>query len=156
MVTTKQRMTVQGGAVRSVLVDGDGFRSAQDIHATLRLRGKPVGLSTVYRHLQSLVEQGVADVIQSPDGEATYRYCGETTSAHHHHLVCRKCGHTKEVKARAVERWAAEIASKFDFSDVDHTVEIFGTCASCRGTAEDSASTADEGLRPQPMESKSK
>jgi Fur family ferric uptake transcriptional regulator len=156
MVTTKQRMTVQGGAVRSVLVDGDGFRSAQDLHATLRLRGKPVGLSTVYRHLQSLVEQGVADVIQSPDGEATYRYCGETTSAHHHHLVCRKCGHTKEVKARAVERWAAEIASKFDFSDVDHTVEIFGTCASCRGTAEDSASTADEGLRPQPMESKSK
>ena len=156
MVTTKQRMTVQGGAVRSVLVDGDGFRSAQDIHATIRLRGKPVGLSTVYRHLQSLVEQGVADVIQSPDGEATYRYCGETTSAHHHHLVCRKCGHTKEVKARAVERWAAEIASKFDFSDVDHTVEIFGTCASCRGTAEDSASTADEGLRPQPMESKSK
>jgi Fur family ferric uptake transcriptional regulator len=156
MVTTKQRMTVQGGAVRSVLVDGDGFRSAQDLHATLRLRGKPVGLSTVYRHLQSLVEQGVADVIQSPDGEATYRYCGETTSAHHHHLVCRKCGHTKEVKARAVERWAAEIASKFDFSDVDHTVEIFGTCASCRGTAEESASTADEGLRPQPMESKSK
>ena len=155
-MTTKQRMTVQGGAVRSVLVDGDGFRSAQDIHATLRLRGKPVGLSTVYRHLQSLVEQGVADVIQSPDGEATYRYCGETTSAHHHHLVCRKCGHTKEVRARAVERWAAEIASKFDFSDVDHTVEIFGTCASCRGTAEDSASTADEGLRPQPMESKSK
>ena len=155
-MTTKQRMTVQGGAVRSVLVDGDGFRSAQDIHATIRLRGKPVGLSTVYRHLQSLVEQGVADVIQSPDGEATYRYCGETTSAHHHHLVCRKCGQTKEVKARAVERWAAEIASKFDFSDVDHTVEIFGTCASCRGTAEDSASTADEGLRPQPMESKSK
>ena len=92
-----------------------------------------------YRHLQSLVEQGVADVIQSPDGEATYRYCGETTSAHHHHLVCRKCGHTEEVTARAIERWAAEIASKFDFWDVDHTVEIFGTCAPCRKTAEKSA-----------------
>ena len=139
MVTTKQRMTVQGGAVRSVLVDGDSFRSAQDIHATLRLRGKPVGLSTVYRHLQSLVEQGVADVIQSPDGEATYRYCGETTTAHHHHLVCRECGHTEEVTARAVERWAADIASEFDFSDVDHTVEIFGTCAPCRRTVNESA-----------------
>src|ERR1039458_1149526 len=148
MAATKQRMTVQGGAVRSVLGAGAGFSSAADISATPRHGGKPVGLSTVYRHLQSLVKQGVADVIQSPDGEATYRYCGETTSAHHHHLGCRKCGHTEEVKARAVERWAAEIASKFDFSDVDHTVEIFGTCASCRGTAEDSASTADEGLRP--------
>ena len=132
MATTQQRTTVQGGAVRSVLVQSAGFSSAQDIHAALRRQGKPVGLSTVYRHLQSLVEQGVADVIQSPDGEATYRYCGETTSAHHHHLVCRKCGHTEEVKAPAIERWAAQIASKFDFSDVDHTVEIFGTCAPCR------------------------
>jgi Fur family ferric uptake transcriptional regulator len=132
MATTQQRTTVQGGAVRSVLVQSAGFSSAQDIHAALRRQGKPVGLSTVYRHLQSLVEQGVADVIQSPDGEATYRYCGETTSAHHHHLVCRKCGHTEEVKAPAIERWAAQIASKYDFSDVDHTVEIFGTCAPCR------------------------
>jgi Fur family transcriptional regulator, ferric uptake regulator len=136
MTTTKQRATVQGGAVRSVLVAGTGFSSAQDIHASLRQQGKPVGLSTVYRHLQSLVEQGVADVIQSPDGEATYRYCGETTTEHHHHVVCRKCGHTEEVTARAVERWASEIASKFNFSDVDHTVEIFGTCAPCRRRAE--------------------
>src|SRR5674476_1406110 len=139
MATTKQRATVQGGAVRSVLVDGTGFRSAQDIHAALPLQGKPVGLSPVDRHLQSLVEQGVADVIQSPDGEATYRYCAETTSAHHHHLVCRKCGHTEAVKAPAIERWAADIASKFDFSDVYHTVEIFGTCAPCRRTVNKSA-----------------
>jgi Fur family transcriptional regulator, ferric uptake regulator len=139
MATTKQRATVQGGAVRSVLAEGAGFNSAQDIHASLRLQGKSVGLSTVYRHLQSLVEQGVADVIQSLDGEATYRYCGKTTTAHHHHLVCRECGHTEEVTARAVERWAADIASEFDFSDVDHTVEIFGTCAPCRKAVNESA-----------------
>jgi Fur family ferric uptake transcriptional regulator len=141
-MTAKQRSTTQGGAVRAVLVEGTGFRSAQDIHAALRLQGKPVGLSTVYRHLQSLVEQGAADVIQTPDGEATYRYCGETTSAHHHHLVCRSCGHTEEVKALAVERWAAEVASKFDFSHVDHTVEIFGTCGPCRRSGEKSPPTS--------------
>src|ERR1035437_8367977 len=123
MATTKQRATVQGGAVRSVLAEGAGFNSAQDIHASLRLQGKSVGLSTVYRDLQSLVEQGVADVIQSPDGEA----------------VCRECGHTEEVTARAVEHWAADIASEFDFSDDDHTVEIFGTCAPCRRTVNESA-----------------
>ena len=153
MSTTKQRTAVQGGAVRLALVDGAGFSSAQDIHAVLRREGKQVGLSTVYRHLQSLVEQGVADVIQSPDGEATYRYCGETTSKHHHHLVCRKCGRTEEIKARAVERWAADMARKFDFSDVNHTVEIFGTCAPCRRTVEESTVKADNGLRPQPTDS---
>jgi Fur family ferric uptake transcriptional regulator len=150
MATTKQRTTVQGSAVRSVLIEGAGFASAQDIHASLRQQGKSVGLSTVYRHLQSLVEQGVADVIQSHDGEATYRYCGETTTAHHHHLVCRTCGHTEEVKAPAIEHWAEEIASKFDFSDVDHTVEIFGICAPCRSKLTRSSQETCRRLRPQP------
>src|ERR1035437_6783994 len=139
MATTKQRATVQGGAVRSVLAEGAGFNSAQDIHAALRLQGKSVGLSTVYRHLKSLVEQGVADVIQSPDGEAPYRYCGETTTAHHHHLVCRECGHTEEVTARAAERCASDIAREYDFAYVAHTVEICGTCAPCRRTVTESA-----------------
>src|SRR5579875_2511810 len=131
MAPTTQRATVQGGAVREALRVADGFRSAQDIHAALRSQGASVGLSTVYRHLQALADQGVADVIQSPDGESTYRFCGESTKAHHHHLVCRHCGHAEEVEARAVERWTTEVAGRFGFVDVDHTVEIFGTCATC-------------------------
>ena len=41
----------------------DGFRSAQDIYADLRSAGEAVGLSTVYRHLQSLADAGGVDVI---------------------------------------------------------------------------------------------
>ena len=32
-----------------------------------------------------------------------------------------------------LERWAETTASDLGYSDVSHTVEIFGVCADCRG-----------------------
>lgn len=129
---TRQRSTVQGGAVRDALAKSPGFRSAQDVYSTLRSEGRLVGLSTVYRHLQSFADEGAADVIHTPDGEKTYRLCGTSSpTRHHHHLVCRRCGRAEEVEGRAVERWASDVADKFGFTDVDHTVEVFGVCQDC-------------------------
>lgn len=129
----KHRSTTQGGLVKAALNEASGFRSAQDVYAVLRANGESVGLSTVYRHLQSMADASLADVIHNPDGETTYRLCGESTPAqhHHHHLVCRQCGHAEEVAGVAVERWADKVAQEYGFSDVNHTVEVFGICARC-------------------------
>ena len=136
-----QRATKQGSAVRTTLQAAGGFRSAQDVYAELRTQGGAVGLSTVYRHLQGLVEDGVVDVIHTPDGEATYRYCGEAEDGrHHHHLVCRSCGRTEEIEGPTIERWAGDVAERFGFSDVDHTVELFGTCADCASSSSKASS----------------
>ena len=35
--------------------------------------------------------------------------------------------------SRISERWAETTASDLGYSDVSHTVEIFGVCADCRG-----------------------
>jgi Fur family transcriptional regulator, ferric uptake regulator len=126
--STRGRSTRQAAAVRAALARRDGFTSAQDLHAELRGSGDTVGLTTVYRHLQSLADAGDADVLRSPDGESVYRICG---SGHHHHLVCRHCGRTVEVEAREVERWTRRVAAAEGYVDVDHTVEIVGTCAQC-------------------------
>lgn len=134
-MAVKQRATKQGGAVRDALRGAGGFRSAQDVYAVLRGDGATVGLSTVYRHLQSLVGDGVVDVIHTPEGEATYRYCGDPGTGHHHHLVCRQCGRAKEIEGRAVERWALEVAREHGYAEVDHTVELFGLCPEHAPTA---------------------
>ncbi|MGY1600943.1 Fur family transcriptional regulator [Geodermatophilus sp. SYSU D00815] len=126
--TARRRTTRQRSAVQALLEELDGFRSAQDLHALLRQRGDGVGLATVYRALQALVDDGLVDVLRSDDGEAVYRRC---SPAHHHHLVCRSCGRTVEVADPPVERWAARIAAEHGFADVQHQVEVFGTCASC-------------------------
>lgn len=118
--------------MKDALSAAPGFCSAQDVYATLRAQGAAVGLSTVYRHLQALVDDGLVDVIHTPEGETTYRYCGRAGGQpHHHHLVCRACGRTVEVEGRAVETWAAGVAAKHGFSQVDHTLELFGLCARC-------------------------
>ena len=126
--TTPLRPTRQRIAVAEAMASVDDFRSAKEIHELLGKRGEPVGLATVYRTLQRLAEAGELDVLRTEDGEALYRRCSDT---HHHHLVCRSCGRTVEVEGPAVERWTRAIAAEHAFSDVSHSLEIFGTCASC-------------------------
>ncbi|ALG07560.1 Fur family transcriptional regulator [Kibdelosporangium phytohabitans] len=126
--TTARRSTKQRAAVAELLNDLDDFRSAQDLHEELRKRGEGIGLTTVYRTLQSLADAGEVDVLRTDTGEAIYRRC---SSHHHHHLVCRVCGRTVEVEGPAVEKWADRVAEENGFSEVSHTVEIFGTCATC-------------------------
>ena len=53
------------------------------------------------------------------------------SSGHHHHLVCRNCGFTVEVEGPTVEQWSQTIAEDNGFTEVSHTVEIFGTCRDC-------------------------
>ena len=127
---TVVRATRQRTAIAELLGELSEFRSAQDIHHLLRSQGDGIGLSTVYRTLQTLADAGEVDVIQTGDGESVYRKC---SGVHHHHLVCRRCGHTVEVVGPAVEQWADKMADEHGFSDVSHTLEIFGTCSSCRG-----------------------
>jgi Fur family ferric uptake transcriptional regulator len=124
-----RRPTRQAEAVLKAVGDKHGFRSAQDIHAALRSSGKDVGLTTVYRHLQALTGDGLVDALQAERGETVYRRC--ETADHHHHIVCRDCGTTAEVESPEVERWADRVARGAGYSDVTHTVEVFGLCASC-------------------------
>jgi Fur family ferric uptake transcriptional regulator len=124
------RATRQGAAVDAVLREAPGFRTAHDLYDELRRRGESVGLTTVYRHLKVLADAGEIDVVHRPDGEAQYRLCAveDAGDEHHHHLVCRVCGRSVEVEGPEVEAWAERVAEEAGYSDVTHTVEVFGLC----------------------------
>ncbi|HLT85715.1 MAG TPA: transcriptional repressor [Phototrophicaceae bacterium] len=81
-------MTRQRAAVSALLERTEDFRSAQQLHESLRESGDTIGLATVYRTLQGLVETGEVDVLRADDGETLYRRC--ESDKHHHHLVCRR------------------------------------------------------------------
>ncbi|MGN0102574.1 Fur family transcriptional regulator [Dietzia sp. CH92] len=122
------RSTRQRSAISALLDESKGFRSAQDLHAELRERGDTIGLTTVYRTLQSMADAGAVDVLRTDSGELIFRKCSDS---HHHHLVCRLCGFTVEVEEPGVEVWAHRAGRAHGFSDVSHTVELFGLCARC-------------------------
>lgn len=130
----RPRMTRQRAAVSDLLERTDDFRSAQQLHESLRDAGDSVGLATVYRTLQALAEAGEVDVLRTDDGEALYRRCESVK--HHHHLVCRECGTTVEISGDGVETWAEEMAARHGFTAIEHTLDLFGLCAQCsaRGT----------------------
>lgn len=127
-----QRATRQRHLVAEALASFDDFRSAQEIHDTLAAKGEQVGRATVYRTLRAMALADDVDVIVRADGETVYRTC---TPNHHHHLVCRTCGATIEIVGPVVERWSNQTAAAHGYDEVTHTLEVFGRCGQCRGTA---------------------
>jgi Fur family ferric uptake transcriptional regulator len=136
-----QRNTRQRAAVGELLGRTSEFRTAAQIHDDLRHAGEDVGLTTVYRTLQLMVEAEQLDAIRTDDGETAYRRC---STGHHHHLVCRSCGRTVEVEGPAIERWTDQVAAEHGFSEVQHHLEIFGRCRSC--VLDDAGSGGSAGL----------
>jgi Fur family transcriptional regulator, ferric uptake regulator len=122
------RQTRQRTAVKAALEGRAEFMSAQQLHDLLRQQGESVGLTTVYRSLQGLAEAGEVDLLVTDDGETVYRRC---SPEHHHHLVCRSCGRTVEIAGPAVETWADAMAREHGFTEISHTLELFGLCRDC-------------------------
>lgn len=123
------RNTRQRTAVVNVLRELDNFSSAKTIHDALGEREIKVGLTTVYRTLQSLAEIEAVDVLHMSTGETLYRHC--ESQKHHHHLVCVDCGHTEEIPGGPVESWARKVADEHNFELTGHDAEIFGRCRGC-------------------------
>lgn len=125
----QRRVTAQRAAISRALATTTRFRSAQELHKDLQRQGHRVGLATVYRELQSLVQAGEIDSLVTPAGETIFRRCGST--GHHHHLVCRSCSTSVEIASDEVEAWAQEAARSHGFSGVIHVAELYGLCEAC-------------------------
>jgi Fur family ferric uptake transcriptional regulator len=122
----RARTTRQRTAVLAALRRASEPVSAQDLHAEL---GRTVGLATVYRALQGLVDTGQVDVFRRDTGEALFRLCNPV---HHHHLVCQRCGRVEEIDACEVAPWAARVGRRRGFSVTGHQADVFGVCAGCQ------------------------
>jgi Fur family ferric uptake transcriptional regulator len=127
---TGRRETPQRRAIAALLDQLDGFISARELHVLLHERGEPMGLATVYRTLHAMSEDGECDVLDSGRDSVAYRRC--TPGGHHHHLICRSCGRTIEIAATDVEVWAQQAAARAGFTELAHSVEVFGVCRPCR------------------------
>jgi len=124
----KERVTRPRLLIAQALGDARRFVSAQQVIEVLKRRNLKVGAATVYRNLNLMAERGEVDVIHV-DGETFYRECSD--GKHHHHVICRICGHTVEIEVPGLERWIDKAVAYLRYRDVDHDLEIFGICPRC-------------------------
>ena len=128
MTRPPQRTTRQRTAVGELLQRTSEFRTAAQIHDDLRHAGEDVGLTTVYRTLQLMVEAEQLDAIRTDDGEIAYRRC---STGHHHHLVCRGCGHTVDVDCARGPAPCLDPVDPQGFDIDEAEVVYWGRCPAC-------------------------
>ena len=126
-----QYNTKQNDRVTAVLRQAGGAHlTAEDIATALA----PIGMSTVYRQLDRLCEQGVVRRFFVEEGvRACYQYVGEDCACHHHyHLKCSVCGKLLHVECHFLDEMAAHILSHHGFTVQPEKTVLYGVCEACR------------------------
>ena len=123
------RLTPQRLMVLEAIEASDDHISAEDIHGKARARYPYINISTVYRTLELLKDEGLVAETDLGGGRFLYHPAGK---AHHHHLVCRRCGRVMDIEASAFEGLRDELEQRYGFDAVFEHIAIFGLCRDCR------------------------
>jgi Fur family ferric uptake transcriptional regulator len=117
-------------AVVELLARQNCCLSAQEIHDHLRRARRPVGIASVYRALETLVELRLVKRVDAGDGIARFEPAA-ADGDHHHHLVCRDCGKVEAFSDSRLERAIDRVAGGLGYSVDEHEVVLTGACADC-------------------------
>jgi Fe2+ or Zn2+ uptake regulation protein len=128
-------------AVAQMVAERDSHFTANELVGEAKRARLGVGRATVFRALELFEQLGLVERLDLPNGEHAYVVC---QPAHHHHVVCTRCGRSAEVGDLGVQSIAAEVESETGFSLDSHRIELFGLCPTCRRSA------ADRGRRATP------
>lgn len=122
---TPQRMLV----LEAIEVSNDHI-SAEEIYSRARIKYPYMNISTVYRTVELLKELGLVTETDLGSGRLLYH---AASKAHHHHLVCQKCGKVRDVDSYVFQHLQHEIMADYDFNASLEHMAIFGVCKNCRG-----------------------
>jgi len=123
------RVTGPRRAVADLISDQDGHFTAAELETVARQRRLGISRATLFRALDLLTELQVLERLDLPSGEHAYVPCA---TAHHHHVVCSRCGRTTDVEDSGVAEAVAEIARRSGYRIDTHRLELFGLCRHCQ------------------------
>jgi Fur family ferric uptake transcriptional regulator len=123
------RVTEPRRAVAGLIASRRGHFTAAEIAADARRRRVSVGRATIFRTLDLLLEVGAVERLDLPNGEHAYVACQPT---HHHHVVCSRCGRTREIDDAGLRAFVDDVARRTGYAIDAHRLELFGLCPACR------------------------
>ncbi len=129
----KTYVTVQKDTVLNYLKDNPGRHvNARDVYYELKKQEEKIGLTTVYRHLEKLVQEG--QVIRSVIDENTpacYEYTG-CEDSHCYHFKCIRCGRIEHIHCDEITILENHISSEHNFTIMPRMTVFYGLCEECR------------------------
>jgi Fur family ferric uptake transcriptional regulator len=129
---TKQRLLV----LEALASCPGSHLTAEEIFEKIKADCPEIGLATVYRTIQLLLELHLIDRINLDDGFARYEIVSMEDSGakhHHYHLICQSCGKIITYREEFPEDTDMKIAEATGFWVVDHEVKLYGYCKECGG-----------------------
>ncbi len=109
--------------------------SVSEIKENMKKTGCEVNVSTIYRYMDKLVEEGSVMKYISKEGEkAGFQYIEPEHNCHGHlHLQCIKCGKIIHLNCCFMEEIQRHIENHHGFMiQCDHSI-LYGICQECKG-----------------------
>jgi len=133
------RLTIPREAILDVLSKTQKHLSAEDVYMAVHKACPTVGLTTVYRTLELLVQMGLIFKFDFGDGRARYELAeGPKGARHHHHLVCTNCGRVIDYtdfideEVELLQQTEKGLSKKYNFEITNHLIQFYGLCDRCR------------------------
>ena len=133
------RMTVPRQAILDILSKTSEHLSAEDVYKAVHKIYSHVGLTTVYRTLELLVQIGLVFKFDFGDGRARYELSeGPKGERHHHHLVCTDCGRVIDYtdfideEIELLNQTEKGLSKKYNFRITNHLIQFYGLCDKCK------------------------
>jgi Fur family transcriptional regulator, ferric uptake regulator len=117
------RMTQQRRLLLRVIAEADDHPDAKAIFHRAFAQDQTLSLSTVYRTMKVLEEQGAIERHAFDDGASRYEHADQT---HHDHLIDLDTGQVIEFSSDEIERLQARIAAELGYEIVRHRLELYG------------------------------
>jgi len=113
----------------------DRHMTAEEIYEIVKPESPEIGLATVYRTIQLLLELQLIDRINLDDRYVRYEIgnMGDDSKHHHHHLICLGCGRVASFQDDLLEELEGKIMRTTNFKVADHEVKLYGYCEKCGG-----------------------
>lgn len=124
-----QRNTKQKQLILSILKQADRPISANEIYSKIVVDLPKIAKSTIYRNLDSLLNQKLIDKYHFKDNEVFYLIKSDKNE-HRHFIICDDCKKVFDLPSCPLHEIESAI-EKEGFIIKEHQIQISGTCKDC-------------------------
>lgn len=93
---------------------------------------KEIGLTTIYRQIDKLVNEGRINKNINKDNITYYQYLEECNKKNHFYLKCDKCGNMTHIDCDCIEQLSNHIVKEHQFNLNKDCIIITGICTHCK------------------------